>query len=498
MVIDDRAQGREGGSRWRGLRAACACVALVGSLRDCRGDGSARRVTIGYVEIAGDPRHEPVTGLWTRGPQEPCGRSPGHSWGSTTPRPHARARSTLRSSASACPRRVESRRPSSGARCPRHPFLHRRCPGRGLPAAGRHHQGPRHPGLQRHRSGRRAATQPSAEVVHTLPSLAMSMDGLVQYLVSRNGPIFCSEGPLRADAVMVGAFESSARNSAPGWWQGSSSRRARIRASGKERSRAAFRHQPRLRCGVRRRSRLRLRPPVPYATVRARPVVGSIDLEPSGVVQPGRASWRAAGEFSVPATLRGRRMESADWAAWMAVKMVVQATCARSRWSSRVSASSCSATPGRRQQGLAVAFVPGTTRLRQAILLASPYSVVARAPVEGFLHRTNALDTLGDDEPESSCRMTGSRHADRTRWPGAARRHHPGNRQVRAAARAAAVGAGASADVARGVRRGFYNVFGVSIIPPYQTYITYQVYIVPGLLGIILLFHGMQSSLSMV
>jgi ABC-2 type transport system permease protein len=45
---------------------------------------------------------------------------------------------------------------------------------------------------------------------------------------------------------------------------------------------------------------------------------------------------------------------------------------------------------------------------------------------------------------------------------------------------------------------GFQNVFGVSIIPPYKTYISYQVYIVPGLLGIILLFHGMQSSLSMV
>ena len=45
---------------------------------------------------------------------------------------------------------------------------------------------------------------------------------------------------------------------------------------------------------------------------------------------------------------------------------------------------------------------------------------------------------------------------------------------------------------------GFYNVFGVSIIPPYKTYITYQVHIVPGLLGIIFLFHGMQSSLSMV
>jgi ABC-2 type transport system permease protein len=45
---------------------------------------------------------------------------------------------------------------------------------------------------------------------------------------------------------------------------------------------------------------------------------------------------------------------------------------------------------------------------------------------------------------------------------------------------------------------GFYNVFGVSIIPPYKTYITYQLYIAPGLLGMILLFHGMQSSLSMV
>jgi ABC-2 type transport system permease protein len=45
---------------------------------------------------------------------------------------------------------------------------------------------------------------------------------------------------------------------------------------------------------------------------------------------------------------------------------------------------------------------------------------------------------------------------------------------------------------------GFHNVFGISIIPPYETYIPYQVYIVPGLLGIILLFHGMQSSLSMV
>jgi ABC-2 type transport system permease protein len=45
---------------------------------------------------------------------------------------------------------------------------------------------------------------------------------------------------------------------------------------------------------------------------------------------------------------------------------------------------------------------------------------------------------------------------------------------------------------------GFQNVLGISITPPYETYITYQVYIIPGLVGMVLLFNGMQSSLAMV
>ncbi len=45
---------------------------------------------------------------------------------------------------------------------------------------------------------------------------------------------------------------------------------------------------------------------------------------------------------------------------------------------------------------------------------------------------------------------------------------------------------------------GFRSVFGVSVIEPYQTYVLYEVYIVPGLLGMVLLFNGMQSSLAMV
>ena len=45
---------------------------------------------------------------------------------------------------------------------------------------------------------------------------------------------------------------------------------------------------------------------------------------------------------------------------------------------------------------------------------------------------------------------------------------------------------------------GFRSILGISIVPPYETYVMYEVYITPGLLGMIQLFNGMQSSLSMV
>ena len=45
---------------------------------------------------------------------------------------------------------------------------------------------------------------------------------------------------------------------------------------------------------------------------------------------------------------------------------------------------------------------------------------------------------------------------------------------------------------------GFRQVLGISIIPPYETYILYEVYIAPGLIAMIQLFNGMQSSLTMV
>ena len=45
---------------------------------------------------------------------------------------------------------------------------------------------------------------------------------------------------------------------------------------------------------------------------------------------------------------------------------------------------------------------------------------------------------------------------------------------------------------------GFRSTLGVSIIPPYETYVLYEEYVAPGLAVMIQLFAGKQSSLSMV
>ncbi|MDC9822287.1 ABC transporter permease [Devosia sp. ZB163] len=45
---------------------------------------------------------------------------------------------------------------------------------------------------------------------------------------------------------------------------------------------------------------------------------------------------------------------------------------------------------------------------------------------------------------------------------------------------------------------GLHDLLGVSIVAPYKTYTPYQEYILPGLVGIVILFQCMQSALSMV
>ena len=144
---------------------------------------------------------------------------------------------------------------------------------------------------------------------------------------------------------------------------------------------------------------------VPYHTVLPRPVVGSIDLEPTA----WHWTWEHNGAPQVNSRFEkktdGRRMDGPDWAAWLSVKMIVQSVLRTRSANSPNSAISSSAPAFDGDKGLPVGIRPWDHQVRQAVLLAAPYQVVASAPMEGFLHRINELDTLGDDEPETPCHL---------------------------------------------------------------------------------------------
>ena len=246
------------------------------------------------------------------------------------------------------------------------------------------------------------------EIVHTLPSLAMSMDGLIQHLVAHKWRDFLIlQGPLPADMLMSNAFEASAKKLGA---RIVGKKEFKVGTDPREREK----NSPALLSAGSRDydvvfvadNDFEFARQVPYQTVRARPVVGSIDLEPVA----WHWTWEHNGAPQVNSRFQkltgGRRMESADWAAWIAVKMVVK------------SAQGTRSADFRKQRdfmlggavfdgdkGLALSVRPWDQQLRQAILLATPYAVVASAPVEGFLHRTNVLDTLGDDEQDTPCHL---------------------------------------------------------------------------------------------
>jgi ABC transporter substrate binding protein (PQQ-dependent alcohol dehydrogenase system) len=246
------------------------------------------------------------------------------------------------------------------------------------------------------------------EFVHVIPSLAMNMDALMQYLVSRKWrDMLVFEGPLPADAETVKAFTHSAQKFG-----------AKIVADQHFKPgtdpRDREQNNPALLSAVRGNydvvfvadDAFDFVRQVPYHTVLPRPVVGSIDLEPVA----WHWTWEHNGAPQVNSRFDkrsgGRRMESYDWAAWIAVKMVVQSVLRTRSTDFKKQRDFILGDAGfDGDKGLPVGVRPWDHQVRQAVLLAAPYQVVASAPLEGFLHRTNELDTLGDDEPETTCHL---------------------------------------------------------------------------------------------
>jgi ABC transporter substrate binding protein (PQQ-dependent alcohol dehydrogenase system) len=143
---------------------------------------------------------------------------------------------------------------------------------------------------------------------------------------------------------------------------------------------------------------------VAYNTAKPRPVVGTAGLRPyawhpywerHGAPQLSRRFFRAA----------GRTMTEEDWATWIAVRAVLDAAVAARDAAPAVLLKALMTTDLRLElyKGSPGSFRPWSRQLRQAILLGTHDAVTTLAPVDGVLHQTNTLDTLGPDEPEFKC-----------------------------------------------------------------------------------------------
>lgn len=145
---------------------------------------------------------------------------------------------------------------------------------------------------------------------------------------------------------------------------------------------------------------------VPYQSVKPQLVVGSEGL--------AAVAWHWAWERHGAPQLEkrfekqaGRPMRDVDWAAWLAVKAIAEA----------VQRSASTDFAKLRDHLLSEDFIldgfkgkrlnfrPWDRQLRQPILLGTHNWVVERLPLEGFLHQTNNLDTLGFDERDSQCKF---------------------------------------------------------------------------------------------
>jgi ABC transporter substrate binding protein (PQQ-dependent alcohol dehydrogenase system) len=400
------------------MRVACLFGILLGVLAPprCLAQGSPQpappeRLTIGYVEIADDPRYEPITGygrLVLKQREHPfVGAQVGLDEAQPLPRV-AGTQLALERISVASPADVAGAVAQASASRDMHFFIVDAPTQAFKPLAD----------AVRGRdilvfnttvtddTLRRTAC--AAEFVHTLPSLAMYMDALAQDFVSRKwSNLLVLEGPLAEDTIMAKAFERSAQKYGARIV-------ARVQFKPGTDPREREKNDPALLSAINRDydvvfvadSAFEFARQVPYRTLRPRPVAGSIDLEPVA----WHWTWDHNGAPQVNARFEkrsgGRHMESADWASWMAVKMVAQAALrARSKEFQALRKFLLSEGSFDGNKGLAVSVRHWDHQLRQAILLAAPYAVVAQTPIEGFLHKTNNLDTLGDDEPESPCHL---------------------------------------------------------------------------------------------
>ena len=145
---------------------------------------------------------------------------------------------------------------------------------------------------------------------------------------------------------------------------------------------------------------------IAYRTTDPRPVVGDAGLI-ARMWHPAHEGWGATQLQRRFEKQHGRYMRDVDYLAWLALRAVGEAvTRAEEKDFASITAylrSDRFEIAGFKGQPLS--FRPWNNQLRNGVLLADGYGTISVSPQEEFLHRVTRLDTLGFDEPESSCKL---------------------------------------------------------------------------------------------
>lgn len=245
-----------------------------------------------------------------------------------------------------------------------------------------------------------------ANVLHTVPSLAMRTDALVQFFVKKRwSDIVMITGPHPKDRAYAAAMERSLAKfrvdiAATKDWTFDADMR-RNAAQEVPLFTQDFGDYDALVVADETHDFGRY---ILYNTWEARPVTGSEGLT-AVAWAPVVEQWGAAQLQSRFQDLAGRAMRPEDYANWAAIRAIGEAV-----------ARTGSGDPATLRafmlsddfelagfKGRPLTFRPWNGQLRQPIPLVHPRALVASAPLEGFLHQRSELDTLGLDQPESAC-----------------------------------------------------------------------------------------------
>lgn len=252
----------------------------------------------------------------------------------------------------------------------------------------------------------RAQSCGAASVLHTYPSQSMLADALAQYLASKSWKqVLVLQGVKPADALLAQSWQRAAKR-----YGLKTTETKTFKLSGDPRERDAA--NPKLLTSERNHevvavwdSEGEFARSLVYATQWPRPVLGSSGLTPLA----WHAQWERYGGPQLNrrfTKLAQRPMTGQDWAAWVGIKTLVAAWVAEPKGTPGSLAARL--RTGQLQvdgsKGLPLSYRSWDGQLRQPVLLAHADGVVQTAPVEGVLHPSDNLDTLGVDEKESPCK----------------------------------------------------------------------------------------------